>query len=108
MIVGRDNLHNCGLRQNSSAYIDLPVPWAALPSLAISFTNPVNQHCGRAGEQGVSQPLCPRLYEVVIWTTDSFLFSSSENQVISECELILNSAGVSCKKEGKDENGSMS
>ena len=99
MIVGRDNLHNCGLRQNSSSYIDLPVPWAALPSLQISFTNPVNQHCRRAGERDASQPFCPRLYVVVIWTTDSFLFSLSENQVISECVLILNRAGVSCTKE---------
>lgn len=98
MIVVRDNLHNCGLRQNSS-YIDLLVPWAALPSLAISFTNPVNQHCRRVGEQDSSQPFCPRLYVVVIWTRDSFLFSLSENQVISECELILNHAGVSCTKE---------
>ena len=40
-----------------------------------------------------------RLYVVVIWTTDSFLFSLSENELISECELILNRAGVSCTKE---------
>ena len=102
MIVGRDNLHFCGLRQNSSSYIDLPVPWAALPSRPFpsrSFTNPVNQHRRRAGERDASQPFCRRMYVLVIWATDSFLFSLSENQVISECELILNRVGVSCSKE---------
>ena len=50
-------------------------------------------------DRDASEPFCPTLYVIVIWTTDSFLFSLSENQVISECELILNRAGVSCTKE---------